>query len=552
MSRCLLVYVWYLLALVGCSSVAKAPLRKAPPPANAAPQVSAELHQSARLVNGHPMESLGYSLDVARQLEGKLAAGDRSTETRTSYNYAVARVVEGVDKANADPWSSPLQVASSTGNYTLRAKLAHPEPRLHPSLYRMIPTDTVEVGGAYFKEKVTQDGVGAPVAVVAKNEMKFRAVKHDLSESNVYGTATATLSFKGSNAELLLHEPLRTDTVSLDGRTYPLAADFSTPLALLLAHQRVERLGLVRLILPQRYADTARLTRLQLYDPETIPVLMVHGLDSTPATWTPMINQLRADPDIRKRYQFWVFSYPSGYPYPYSASLLRKELDKVNMLFPDHKPIVLMGHSMGGMISRLMLTDSGDAFWRAYFGKSPAETKIPGMYRKELDDTLIFSHRREIARTIFFSAPHRGATMALSKFGRLMARLIRTPSFLADVRDSIVNVVTADATAMTLERAPNSIDTLSTTNRFVIAVNKLPLAKDIPFHSVMGDRGKGGNKDHTKPVMSDGVVPYWSAHLDGAVSERIVPSGHSSHQNPEGIAEARRILRLHAGLPPAR
>lgn len=142
--------------------------------------------------------------------------------------------------------------------------------------------------------------------------------------------------------------------------------------------------------------------------------------------------------------------------------------------------------------------------------------------------------------------------MALSRFGRLMARLIRTPSFLADVRDSIVNVVTVDATAMTLERAPNSIDTLSTTNRFVLAVNKLPLTKGIPFHSVMGDRGKGGNKDRTKPVMTDGVVPYWSAHLDGAVSEKIVPSGHSSHQNPEGIAEARRILRLHAGLPPVR
>ena len=56
----------------------------------------------------------------------------------------------------------------------------------------------------------------------------------------------------------------------------------------------------------------------------------------------------------------------------------------------------------------------------------------------------------------------------------------------------------------------------------------------------MGDRGRGDT-----PNSSDGVVAYWSSHLDGAQSTRIVPSGHSTHQNPEGIAEVRRILLLH-------
>ncbi len=87
-----------------------------------------------------------------------------------------------------------------------------------------------------------------------------------------------------------------------------------------------------------------------------------------------MINALRSDHEVREHYQFWVFSYPSGYPYPYSAALLRKELDGVDHVFPDHKPIVLVGHSMGGTISRLMITDSGDKIWIAYFaagGDSP-------------------------------------------------------------------------------------------------------------------------------------------------------------------------------------
>ena len=58
----------------------------------------------------------------------------------------------------------------------------------------------------------------------------------------------------------------------------------------------------------------------------------------------------------------------------------------------------------------------------------------------------------------------------------------------------------------------------------------------------MGDRGKGGNKDRTKPVSTDSFVPYWSSHLDGAQSELIVPSRHSAHQNEKAIEEVRRIL----------
>lgn len=77
--------------------------------------------------------------------------------------------------------------------------------------------------------------------------------------------------------------------------------------------------------------------------------------------------------------------------------------------------------------------------------------------------------------------------------------------------------------------------------------SKLPLRPDVPIHSIMGDRGKGDTPD-----SSDGIVSYWSSHLKNQASEKIVPSGHGSHQHPEGMAEARRILRLHAGLPLAK
>lgn len=104
----------------------------------------------------------------------------------------------------------------------------------------------------------------------------------------------------------------------------------------------------------------------------------------------------------------------------------------------------------------------------------------------------------------------------------------------------MVSAATVDTAAMHLSSAPSSLDTLSPNNRFVLAINKIPITSDVIYHTVAGDRGKGDAPDST-----DGLVPYWSSHLEGAASELVVPSGHSSQQNPQGIEEARRILRLH-------
>ena len=112
-------------------------------------------------------------------------------------------------------------------------------------------------------------------------------------------------------------------------------------------------------------------------------------------------------------------------------------------------------------------------------------------------------------------------------------------------------VTTGDS--LKVKGIPNSVDTLAPNNRFVREINKVPLTPGIPYHTIMGDRGKGGNHDKTRPVQSDGIVPYWSSHMDGAQSELVVPSHHSAHQNPKAIAEVKRILKSHrSGGEPAR
>jgi hypothetical protein len=147
-----------------------------------------------------------------------------------------------------------------------------------------------------------------------------------------------------------------------------------------------------------------------------------------------------------------------------------------------------------------------------------------------------------VKRVVFISTPHRGSSIASNWIGRIGSALIRAPQSLGSVWAAVKPLTITDPAVQRLNRVPNSVDTLSPNDRFVVAVNKLPLASGIPYHSIMGDRGRGDT-----PRSSDGVVPYWSSHLDGAQSELIVPSAHPAQRNPEAIQEVERILKLNLG-----
>ena len=200
---------------------------------------------------------------------------------------------------------------------------------------------------------------------------------------------------------------------------------------------------------------------------------------------------------------------------------------------------------MGGIISRLMITDSGgDRLWRYFFGKPPAETKLSTQTKALVEEGLIFRPRRNVARVIFISTPHRGSIIAQNSIGRIGSSLIRKSVQYMNAGREILHasVVQEDPTVLKLSRLPNSIDTLAPNDPFVKEMNTLPIIKGVPYHSIIGDRGRGDT-----PNSSDGVVPYWSSHLDGAESEKIVPSGHGAEHSLQGIAEVIRILKEHIG-----
>jgi pimeloyl-ACP methyl ester carboxylesterase len=499
---------------------------------------SAEIVKALQLDRRDPLSALDEYLTAAQTASLQLQRNPQDRPAQQTYNFAVGRIIATIRDAKLDPWTQPLRVHASGGDFILTHK-PDPRPQWNPALYTFTPADQFDIRGTYVTERTTREGIGAPVVAVGRE--LYKDAKANFALPRIYYGVTAIARFDGRRCELSFEDPLATETIQINGHTYQLAADFTVPLAVMLASTNPKKLELTRLLNPAKYAETARISRLQPYDPSKAVVLVIHGLMDSPATWTPMLNRLRGDANIRRNYQFWFYSYPSGYPYPYSASILRHELDAAEKRFPLRKKMVVIGHSMGGCISRLLITDTGDKLWIKLFNKPPEQVPLSPESKKIFTDALIFRHRPEVGRVIFISAPLRGSDLARNPIGRIGSSLVKAPATLLSAGNSVLKITTFQSGDLKLKRIPNSVDTLAPNNRFVKAINTIPITPGIPYHTIMGDRGKG-----KAPNSSDGVVPYWSSHMDGAKSELIVPSAHPAHQNPEAIEEVRRILALNA------
>ena len=531
-----------LLTLAGCAQYAevkpKRPALQGPPGREPLASEEREIERALHHDRSKPFRALGDCVEVLDVASKELRHDPANTTAQRDYTFALSRIFEIIKAARLDAWTKPLTVRGEHNEYVLTTKL-DPRPEWNPALYDFTPADEFDVGGRYVTERTTRDGIGAPIVAVEREPNK--RARESFAPSRLFYSMTAIARFEGRHCVLSAEDPLAKETVTLDGRTYPLAADFTVPLAIMLQSTDPKKHELARALNPEKYAHTAAIERLQPYDPNKTVVLVIHGLMDSQATWTPMINKLRGDPVIRKNYQFWFYSYPSGYPYPYSAAILRKELDEVEKRFPAHKPMVVIGHSMGGCISRLLLTDSGDQLCLKIFGKPLDQVPLSPRTREYFQQELFFHHRPEIGRVIFIAAPLRGSDLASGWLGQLAASLIHAPRLAGEASREMLRLTSIKESELKPKRRANSVDTLSPKSRFVNAMNTLPMTPGVPYDTIVGDRGRGDS-----PNSSDGIVPYWSSHLDGAQTEHIVPSGHSAHQDPQAIAEVLHILRAHA------
>jgi pimeloyl-ACP methyl ester carboxylesterase len=488
-----------------------------------------------------PKKAVGLYLSAVDTSAEELRKRPNDALALRDYNFGLSRVFSVIRDAHLDPWTHPLHLPAPDGGEYVLTQRPNANPRWKPQDFDLIPTDELDVRGKFVVPRITRTGAGASLVAV-RNE-QAPEIRQRFVPPRIYSAVTAVAHLSGRKCEIEFVDPLAKETISISGRSLPSDADFTAPMALGLSQEHPEKVGVPAMLNPEEFAGKERLVQVQPYDPNKIPVLFVHGLKSTPVTWVPMVNALWADPVLRRNYQVWIFGYPSGYPIPYSALLLRRQLNALDKAFPNHRPIVLVGHSMGGILSRLMITDSrGDKFWRDFFGKPPAETKLSPESRALLKEALIFKPQRDVARVIFIATPHRGSVIAQGPIGRFASSLIHKPMEVLKLGPEIMraSVAQQEPGMMKLNRMPNSIDTLAPNDPFVKFVNTLPLARGVPYHSIIGDRGRGDT-----PNSSDGAVPYWSSHIAGAKSEKIVPSDHNANQNPEAIAEVIGILKKH-------
>jgi hypothetical protein len=542
--RMLLTALGAVFALSGCAVSRYAevwprkPRLSGPPGGGTLAAAEQSLTRAMREERTQPLFALGDCLDALQFASEELKRNPENAAALRDYNFGVSRIFQIIHDSSLDPWTQPLSVPTSQGDFVLTYK-PDPRPEWNPALYEFTPADEFDVGGKYVTERTTRDGVGAPIVAVEKQTSKDRREK--LAPSRIFRTVTAVTQFHRRRCVLEFYDPLDTETVSFYDRTVPLAADFTVPLAVMLQQTDPAKHELSRVLNPEKYAHTAVIERLQPFNPNKTVVLVIHGLKDSQATWTPMINKLRSDPLIRKHYQFWFYSYPTGYPFPYSAAILREELDEVEKQFPKLKPIVVIGHSMGGCISRLLLTDSGNQLWMKIFGRPPDEVQLSPKTREYFRQELFFRHRPEIGRVIFIAAPLRGSNLATGLIGTLASLIIRDPTLSSQASQEMLRVTNNREEELKPKRRANSVDSLSPKSRFLNALNTIPMTPGVPYHTIIGDRGRGDS-----PNSSDGVVPYWSSHMDHAQSENIVPSDHIAHQNPLAIEDVLHILKAHA------
>ncbi len=400
------------------------------------------------------------------------------------------------------------------------------------------------------------NGLGVPVVAhrLAKSTQTTDTADEFLP-GELRAAATAVLYSEGGLAggewrrgptKLLLFDPFQEQSVAAGTRTVRLASDRTTPLAMQVARGQLAALQWTGLFASsfERPGMEAGLYMIRPYEPGKIPVVFVHGLFSTPEAWVQTINELQNTPALASRYQFWMFMYPTGEPVPASAAQLRKSLVRVrDSLDPEHSDIaldqmVLVGHSMGGLLSKMMGQDSGLTLWDAVITVPRDTFKAPPDIQESLDNALIFEPLPFVRRIVFVATPHRGSPIADNLFGRTISSLVRRPARL----DARINEIEAlngpDVVSRELRgRELNSVANLKTNSPILLALDRIPIDPSVPHHSIIPLINGSMN--------SDGVVEYRSSHLDGGKSELIIPGTHFSQEDPLVTREIHNILLEH-------
>ena len=521
-----------------------------------------------------PARALLYSLAELCYAAGEHGYGQDDYLASTVYAYLFLFGSESDTEAN--PYDRRFRVACDLYNYGLLKALRSPDgkqflPRsgthalpvgrlelrttlpeldwFDETFERFVPADNLRVIGLSSRRR--DAGLGVPlIGVVTHAGGANRAVRLP-PRASVPMTAILRLGgglaeLEGSSsATLEFHSAFDVPATTFGGHTVRLEADLSAPLAYQLGASSLWRAELGAFFSSDKWRGGAGIWMQQPYQRGKIPVVFVHGTASSPARWAEMFSQLNADADLRSAFQFWFFTYTTGNPIPYSASLLRDGLtDVLQELDPAGRDaslrnVVVIGHSQGGLLAKMLAIDTGETFWNQVVEDSqfPID-RLSDEERQLLRRALVFEPQPAVKRVVYIATPQHGSFVAGRWIGRFLARLVGTPAHLKEMFTSAFS--SPDLVKRLGREFPTSVDNMKPDHPFVQALASIDVAAGIHSHSIIPVDGAGPPED-----LDDGVVAYKSAHLESVDSEFIVRSGHSCQDNPNTIQEVRRILLEH-------
>ena len=429
---------------------------------------------------------------------------------------------------------------------------------LHESgaeFYDLLPVAELEVKG--LRNRYRQPGIGAPLAAKtrplpgATQPIAISpAARTPVTAVVLFDAPLAGLRARELHGRLVLVPTLDTTTVEIDGGPVPLESEPTAAIAAGLSESQFWKKELdVFLGNAVGVRKGSGLMALRPYRDTRIPAVFVHGTNSSPGRWADMVNDLLADPRLRDRYAFWFFSYDSGNPIAYSGYQLRAALTEVvgradpSGKNPCTEDMIVLGHSQGGLLTKLTAIDSGNAFWANVSSKPFDEVALQPADKQLLHETLFVKALPFVREVIFLATPQRGSYLAGPQFVRRLAEyFVRLPSDVVRVGADLATLAPKGEGGLSFAKIPTSIDNMSPGNQFIKTLAQIPVSQGVIAHSII-------SVDSDAPLDSagDGVVKYASAHIDGVESELVVHSPHSGMQAaPATVEEVRRIFLAHS------
>ncbi|ANJ87126.1 esterase/lipase family protein [Pandoraea oxalativorans] len=516
---------------------------------------------------------------------------DRQTQVRDYYNYAVQNfsvaLFRRVQQTGSDKiagWLLPVDASS----------VRFADNRIQPR--EVLPASTLSFAG--LRSPYRRDGFGAELVAVLDEKSAAEALADAGQNPTPRGDAatgpdnrdtrpnpresrasrdfrratdpnagpvfsempspslTLLLRFDGTTLEqvlttkvatLVVYDPYRQTSVELNRQTVPLAGNFTAGYGLWLARSGFAEQSLRTLFGRDRGIVRPHIYLMQPFDPGRRVILMLHGLASSPEAWVNLANEIQGDATLREHFQVWQVYYPTNAPILVNAMAIRnafgttlKHFDPDGLSAASHEAVVI-GHSMGGVIARLMVSSSDDQLWDTFQQEYHLDEDQVDRARDRLDPLFSFKPVPQFERAVFIAAPHRGTPFARNRIGRWVSNLIKLPVTLLSGIDDVLHYATGSEDSPSEGKTryvPNSVDQLRDDDPYVMAAAGLKISPSVQYHSIIARRDAKGPLE----ASSDGVVPYTSAHLAGAQSERVIVAGHSVQETPQAILEIRRIL----------